>query len=241
MKSTQKKMITFLMAIVLLSLLLLSACTTAQEKAPSDASEGISAGTPETSESSSNGTTEGKEEESAEEEDRKDQAGEDPPAENEGTQPDKEALLEEMNDIPMMDFTLKDLEGKSHTLSDYKGKMIVLNFWASWCPPCRAEMPDLEKFFQDSKRGDIAFLTVNLTDGIREKEETARNFIAENGYTFPVLLDLGTKVAEEYYVGSIPTTFIIDKDGIIRYYIPGQTNRETLDMLVENVRIVQGE
>jgi cytochrome c-type biogenesis protein len=230
MKSTQQKIITVLMGIILVTLLLLSACTVAQDETTPEASEGSSAG-----------TTEEREEGAAEEEDVQDQAGEDTLAENEETQPDKEAILEDMNDIPMMDFTLKDLKGKSHTLSDYQGKIIVLNFWASWCPPCRAEMPDLEKFYQDSKGGDMAFLTVNLTDGIQEKEETARSFITKNGYTFPVLLDLETKVAEEYYVGSIPTTFIIDKDGIIRYYIPGQTNQETLDMLVENVRIVQGE
>lgn len=230
MKLTQKKMITFLMAVILVALLLLSACTAAQEETLPEATEGSSAG-----------TAEGKEEESVEEENEEDREGGDTSVDDGGTQPDREALLEEMNDIPMMNFTLKDLEGKSHTLSDYQGKIIVLNFWASWCPPCRAEMPDLENFYQDSKGGDIAFLTVNLTDGIREKQETARNFIAENGYTFPVLLDLETKVAEEYYVGSIPTTFIIDKDGIIRYYIPGQTNQETLDLLVENVRIVQGE
>ncbi len=110
-----------------------------------------------------------------------------------------------------IDFTLKDLEGKTHKLSDYKGKIVFLNFWATWCPPCRAEMPSMQKIYEtwDSKK------FVMLAVAVKQNRDVVKNFIEENAYNFPVLLDSDGKVAGMYRVRGIPTTYLIDKEGNI--------------------------
>jgi peroxiredoxin len=109
------------------------------------------------------------------------------------------------------DFVLPDLAGKNVKLSDFQGKVVLLNFWASWCPPCRSEMPGLQKLFEKLKGSNFQMLAVSLDRDPR----AARAIIKEYGYTFPVLLAPGDKVAEHYKIGAIPTTFIIDKQGRI--------------------------
>ncbi|KXS49428.1 MAG: alkyl hydroperoxide reductase [Halanaerobium sp. 4-GBenrich] len=108
------------------------------------------------------------------------------------------------------DFSLTNLNDQKVNLSDYRGQKVFLNFWASWCPPCRAEMPDLEKLNQ--KYGaEVAVLAVN----IGESKSTAANFIMENKLNLPVLLDIDKKTAQNYLVRAIPTTYILNEDGII--------------------------
>ena len=109
------------------------------------------------------------------------------------------------------DFVLPDLAGKNVKLSDYRGKVVLLNFWASWCPPCRSEMPDLQKLFQRLDSSKFQMLVVSLD----RDPQAARALIKQSGYTFPVLLAPGDKVAEHYKISAIPTTFIIDKQGRI--------------------------
>lgn len=107
------------------------------------------------------------------------------------------------------DFTLEDLNGKSHTLSDYKGKIVFLNFWATWCPPCRAEMPSMQKLYQSWDNKKFIMLAVN----IRQSRDAVKAFADKNGYAFPILLDLNGKVATRYKVRGIPTTYFIDEKG----------------------------
>ncbi len=110
-----------------------------------------------------------------------------------------------------IDFTLKDINGKSHTLSQYKGKIVLLNFWASWCPPCREEMPSMQKLFTSWDKNKYVMLAVNL----KEDESAVKAFARQNNYTFPILLDRDGKVGHAYMVRGIPTTYLIDKDGKI--------------------------
>lgn len=112
------------------------------------------------------------------------------------------------------DFTFYDIDGNPHTLSEFEGKPVILNFWASWCGPCKSEMPDIEAAYQEY--GDeIQFLLVNLTDGINETVEIASGYIAEQGYTFPVYYDIDPEGvnplvgAEVYKVSSIPITYFL--------------------------------
>ena len=124
------------------------------------------------------------------------------------------------------DFTVYDSDGNSVKLSDYFGKPIVLNFWASWCGPCKAEMPDFEEVYK--VRGEeIQFLMVNCTGG-RETEKSAREFIAGSGYTFPVFYDLDLDASMTYGANSIPVTFFIDADGYLTAYAQGTTSADVL-------------
>ncbi len=112
------------------------------------------------------------------------------------------------------DFQLKNLDGAAVTLSSQQGRPVLLNFWATWCGPCRAEMPFIQEIYQDAKwqaRG-LLILAVNL----RESEAAVRKFVADSGYTFTVLLDTGGQVGRLYNISAIPTTHIINKDGIIK-------------------------
>ena len=111
------------------------------------------------------------------------------------------------------DFTMTDASGEEVKLSDFFDKPVVLNFWASWCGPCKSEMPHFEDAYQ--KYGeDINFVIVNLTDGARETVENASDFIEEQGYTFPLYFDTNTEGAMTYGTYSIPVTYFIGADGV---------------------------
>ena len=128
------------------------------------------------------------------------------------------------------DIELMDLDGNIVKLSDYKGKVVFLNFWATWCPPCRSEMPEFDranKVFTEA--GDAVILAVNLTNGARgETEEVARKFINEKGYTFKVLLDKDGIAANKYSFNYIPSTFVINKDGELYTHYEGAITEDTL-------------
>lgn len=111
------------------------------------------------------------------------------------------------------DFTMTNASGEEVKLSDFFDKPVVLNFWASWCGPCKSEMPHFEDAYQ--KYGeDINFVIVNLTDGARETIENASDFIEEQGYTFPLYFDTNTEGAMTYGTYSIPVTYFIGADGV---------------------------
>ena len=110
------------------------------------------------------------------------------------------------------DFTVYDADGNEVKLSDYLGKPVVLNFWASWCGPCKMEMPDFNEKHQQLG-GDVQFLMINLTDGTTETVEGASAFIASQGYTFPVFYDTTSMAAAVYGISAIPAPFFIDAEG----------------------------
>ena len=118
----------------------------------------------------------------------------------------------EQNPNQALDFTVQDWEGNMVKLSDFFGKPIVLNFWASWCPPCKAELPD----FDDACKkydGEVVFLMVNMTDNQMETVEVAKDFIKTYGYDFPVYFDVSYEAAMVYGVRSIPQTYFINAEG----------------------------
>ena len=135
------------------------------------------------------------------------------------------------------EIVLEDLEGKTVRLSDYRGKVVILNFWASWCPPCKAEMPELEQVALEYNQGSEAVLvTVNLTDGARETPAKARQYIQDNRFTMPVLLDTSGKAADDYNITSIPTTIIVDKQGNIGTRFSGPATKTNLQGYVDKLK-----
>ncbi|HAN10687.1 MAG TPA: TlpA family protein disulfide reductase [Clostridiales bacterium] len=131
-----------------------------------------------------------------------------------------------------IDFTLEDLNGNKVSLSDYKGqKNVFLNFWATWCPPCRLEMPEIEKIYQAYKDKDLAIITVNLG----EDKNTVYEFINNNNYSFNVLLDREQSVAELYNITSIPVSYFIDKEGNIQDKRIGAMTEDQMKTYIDNL------
>ncbi len=134
------------------------------------------------------------------------------------------------------DFIVYDADGNAVHLSDYFGKPIVLNFWASWCGPCKMEMPDFNEMYLEL--GDeVHFLMVNVTDGAQETFASASAFVEDSGYAFPVLYDMDQTAAYVYAVYSLPTTYFIDAEGYAIAYGMGALSMEDLqrglDMIME--------
>jgi peroxiredoxin len=126
---------------------------------------------------------------------------------------------------PAPDFTLSDVAGNPITLSALKGKVVLINFWATWCGPCRLEMPAIEQRYQKFKDQDFTVLAIDLD----EPAENVRSFVEELNLTFPVLLDPGGKTFDLYRVRGYPTTFIVDRDGIIKQLSIGYLSEARLD------------
>ncbi|MGD6858264.1 TlpA disulfide reductase family protein [Bacillus infantis] len=126
------------------------------------------------------------------------------------------------------DFTLTDIEGKTVSLSDYKGKRVFLNFWASWCPPCKAEMPDMQELYEEKAIGDFEILAVNMTF-IEKNKGDEMDFVKDNGLTFPIPLDVKGQVMGEYEIMAYPTSFFIDSDGIIRSRVMGAVDKDFIE------------
>jgi thiol-disulfide isomerase/thioredoxin len=110
------------------------------------------------------------------------------------------------------DFQLQDLNDNTISFSDFSGQPIMLNFWATWCGPCRHEMPFIQQVFENWQGKDLVILTINLG----ESKEKVSEFMRSNALTFPVLLDTNTNTADKYNVTAIPTTFFIDANGVIQ-------------------------
>ena len=140
---------------------------------------------------------------------------------------DQDPGQEEEDGLQAIDFTVTDREGGLVNLSDFIGKPIVLNFWASWCGPCKNEMP----YFNESHMeydGEVIFLMINMTDGSRETVDTASEYIDNQGFSFPVYYDTDSQAAIAYSVTSLPTSYFIDADGYIVARAIGAINEETL-------------
>ena len=135
---------------------------------------------------------------------------------------------EAVEPVAAPDFTALDSEGNSVQLSDYLGTPVILNFWASWCSPCKSEMPDFDAAYQ--QYGDeIQFMMVNMTDGGQETLESAKDFIAESGYSFPVFFDTEYSAAMAYGVSSIPATYFVNAEGNLVAYGIGPLDLEALE------------
>ena len=147
------------------------------------------------------------------------------PAEESSTEPPR---------IAAPDFIVYDEEGNEVMLSDFFGKPIVLNFWASWCGPCKMEMPDFNAKSQELE-GDVQFLMINVTDGTRETVEIASAFIEEQGYTFPVFYDTAYSAIYTYGVYSYPTTYFIDQDGYAVAMANGAISAELLQTGIDMI------
>lgn len=132
------------------------------------------------------------------------------------------------------DFTVYDADGNAAQLSDYIGKPIVLNFWASWCGPCKNEMPEFnEKSIE--LEGKVQFLMVNMTDGSRETLDTAKTYVESEGFTFPVLYDTDIDAANTYRVYSLPTTYFIDENGGLTARASGTIDAATLQKGIDMI------
>lgn len=133
------------------------------------------------------------------------------------------------------DFTLKDQYGNTHTLSDYKGKVVFLNFWATWCGPCRQEMPHIEELYKEygENSGDVVFLGVAGPGGQETDQAGIESFLDQNGYTFPTVFDTTGQVQSQYYISAFPTTFMIDKEGRVYGYISGALDKATMKDIIE--------
>ena len=137
------------------------------------------------------------------------------------------------------EFTLESLAGDQISLSDVRGKIIVLNLWASWCPPCRAEMPALQRVYQENHERGLEVLAVNIT--AQDNLTAVEAFVQEFNLTFPILLDTSGKVGKAYLMRAFPTTFFIDQKGVIQRVIVGGpmsevTLQSTVDRMLEEAR-----
>ena len=141
------------------------------------------------------------------------------------------------NEIAAVPFSLKDQYGKTHTLADYKGKVIFLNFWATWCPPCRAEMPDIQKLYERSPReGENAVIVLGVAApklGSEKNEAGIKAFMDKNGYTYPVLMDTRGELFRAYDIRAIPTTYMIDRNGYLVGRVQGALSAENIVKIVE--------
>ena len=138
--------------------------------------------------------------------------------------------------IPAVDFELEDQYGNIHRLEDYRGKTIFLNFWATWCPPCKAEMPDIQKLYEKSAtEGEDAVIVLGVAApnmGQEGSEEEIAAFMEEKGYTYPVLMDTEGELFASYGIMSFPTTFMIDRDGNVFGYVSGMLSADMMDSIV---------
>lgn len=133
------------------------------------------------------------------------------------------------------DFTVYDGDGNAVSLSDFIGKPTVVNFWASWCGPCQMEMPDFDEKYKELGE-EIHFLMVNMTDGSQETLETAKAFVEDSGYSFPVYYDTDIDAAMTYGVSSIPSTFFIDAEGHAVAWAQGMIDAETLQKGIDMIK-----
>ena len=145
-----------------------------------------------------------------------------------------ETLAPIPGDVPAPDFTLQDTNGRTHRLSEYRGKPVIINFWTTWCPPCREELPSMNRAWQLLEQEDVAMLAINMG----EDEDTIFIFSADYPTDFPILMDQSGEVIEQWPVKGLPTTYVIAPDGTIAYRAIG--SREWDDKaLLDKVRALK--
>ncbi|ASK64034.1 alkyl hydroperoxide reductase [Virgibacillus phasianinus] len=154
-----------------------------------------------------------------------------PPANNQEEVKESDQVGLERGEIAP-DFKLQTLNGETVQLSDYRGKRVLINFWATWCPPCRAEIPDLQKLYENK---DVAILAVNMT-GSEKSKGAVTEFAKKYGMTFPVLLDENADVTTTYQVRAYPTSYMIDSEGRIQFIALGAMNYELMTQQLEKMK-----
>ncbi|MFE4709826.1 MULTISPECIES: peroxiredoxin family protein [unclassified Paenibacillus] len=133
------------------------------------------------------------------------------------------------------DFTLQDLSGNPVRLSDFRGKRVMLNFWATWCPPCRVEMPHMQSIYENYESEDVVILGVNMT--LTEKAlGDVQPFVQEQKLTFPIVLDEDGELMQTYQIVAYPTTYVLDADGVVREKVRGAMNYEMMSELLAEVK-----
>ncbi|RST61292.1 TlpA family protein disulfide reductase [Siminovitchia terrae] len=132
------------------------------------------------------------------------------------------------------DFELVTLNGETVKLSDYRGKKVILNFWATWCPPCRAEMPHMQNFYEQNKDNGIEIVAVNLTKMDKGRMEIDK-FVKEYGLTFDIPLDEEGDIGMQYQAFTIPTSYIIDTNGKIASKVVGPMDEPTMESLTNEI------
>lgn len=155
-------------------------------------------------------------------------------------EPEEEVETEAEEEIPAPDFTLVDQYGESHTLSDYQGKVVFLNFWATWCPPCKAEMPDIQRLYENYgyNEEDVIVLGVAFPksdQNTRSSEGTVEEvaaFLEENSYSYPVVMDEMASLQWAYGISAFPTTFMIDVEGNVYGYLAGMMSYEIMEDII---------
>lgn len=155
-------------------------------------------------------------------------------APTETTQNTEPPAQTESSTIAAPDFTVYDADGNPVTFSQFVGKPIVLNFWASWCGPCKSEMPDFNEKYEELG-GEVTFLMINATDGVRETVEKGNAYVTQQGFTFPVFFDTDYHALSIYGISSFPTTFFIDAEGNLVTYAVGAINAETLQTGIDMI------
>lgn len=166
-------------------------------------------------------------------------------AETEGTKEDnkdssKDQSKEEV--IPVPDFEVKDQFGTTHKISDYKGKVVLLNFWATWCGYCKQEMPDLQAAYEKYGKNNEDLVIFGVSEPKTSENPNANDvsqgeiekFLDSNGYTYPVLMDTTGEIFGKFGIRSFPTTYMIDREGNLIGYVPGAVNASTLESIIED-------
>ncbi|KMZ42324.1 MULTISPECIES: TlpA disulfide reductase family protein [Bacillales] len=141
--------------------------------------------------------------------------------------------MEKGNTAP--DFELQQIGGGTVKLSDFRGKKIVLNLWATWCPPCRAEIPDMQRYYEENKEKGVVILGVNLTN-TETSPEVVADFVKLYGISFPILLDPDKKVANVSKAISIPTSYIIDSNGVVQNKYIGPMSEEIMENMLSAIQ-----
>lgn len=137
------------------------------------------------------------------------------------------------------DFTLSDMNGKAISLSQFRGKVVMLNFWATWCPPCRAEMPSIENLYRQlNKSGNFVLLAVNVEENARD---SIKEFSSRSSLSFPILLDSKGQAANLYQVNGIPQTYLIDQKGVIVQKVDGGREWDSPRIVAYLSSLVKGE
>ncbi|RMF03555.1 MAG: alkyl hydroperoxide reductase [Chloroflexi bacterium] len=126
------------------------------------------------------------------------------------------------------DFSLMSLDGAPVKLSDYSGQVVLVNTWATWCPPCKAEMPTIHNYYQAHKDEGFVVLAVNS----QETSGTVSSFIEANQFTFPVLLDSAGQMEDQYSIRALPTSLVIDRNGVIQYIHTGEISNDQLELVI---------
>ena len=152
------------------------------------------------------------------------------PSEDSDLPPEQADASEIVAGKPAPDFTLINMSGEEVKLSDYRGKLIYLNFWATWCGYCDQEMPDLQAL--NIENDDMVVLAVN----VREDKELVQSYLDEGGYDFPVLLDEEGEIATKYLVAGMPTTYFINSEGILLDRYPGMMEKEQMEEILGKMR-----